>query len=337
MRLRLLIILILISSCNQFDKDTDTLLTVCFAGDLLLDRGVRQKIEQIGVDKLFIDVEPHLKSTDYAIANLECPATHHDTPLEKEYTFRAEPHWLSQLNKSGFTHLGLANNHSIDRGRKGLLETVNNFNQYNLIPLGAGVNQKDACEPVILKDNNISVAIFSSVLLPLESWEFSVELPGPCQSSIDDIVRNIGIFRQKSSSDIYIVVYMHWGVEYQEFPHKDQYWEARRLIDAGADIIIGHHPHVVQSIDMYKGKHIFYSLGNFLFDQSSLATTRGLLVKLKFSPHRLEQVFLIPVKIDNCQVKLMGKTESALFFENIQIISIRAQLVNLNHYWNLLL
>ncbi|MCL1868136.1 MAG: CapA family protein [Paludibacter sp.] len=270
--------LIIFFSCN---KTNDTL-TVCFTGDLLLDRGVRQQIEFHGTDALFSNVAPFFKSCDAVVVNLECPATERNTPINKRFIFRAEPKWLQSLKNAGITHAALANNHTNDQGRQGLKDTYNNLKINDLIPIGAGKNTIEAAKPIIIKKGNIKVAVFNSVIVPLENWvvlpdEFSVN-----QLSVNELCEKIRYFRQKNKK-CYIVAVLHWGVEYSPLPTADQRFEAHSLIDAGADVVIGHHPHVVQPIEYYQNKPIFYSLGNFVFDSKKPAANEGILAKIIFN------------------------------------------------------
>ena len=116
-------------------------LSIVFTGDILLDRGVRRVINQHGVDHLFSDgIDSVFRSAQLVVGNLECPATKIDAPVFKHFIFRGEPEWLDTLRQHGITHLNLANNHSIDQGREGLLDTRRNIIAAGMVPMGAGEN-----------------------------------------------------------------------------------------------------------------------------------------------------------------------------------------------------
>ena len=255
-------LLVSLLSCKQQPKH----LTIYFTGDLLLDRGVRWQIQNRGVVALFDSVRPFFANADFVVANLECPVTKHNSPINKRFIFRGEPEWLDAVKQAHITHLMMTNNHSNDQGRDGLTDTYNNIKQHGMVPVGYGNNQSSACEPTIIRKNGIVVALFGSVLLPLENFAYLPDMPGVCQAGIAETAEHIKAYKQ-AHPDAYAIAVLHWGVEYQPKAGIDQYQQAHQLIDAGADAIVGHHPHVVQATASYKGKPIYFSLGNFVFDQ----------------------------------------------------------------------
>jgi len=295
---RVLFLVIFFSGCKEAKNE----LTICFTGDLLLDRGVREQINKKGVPFLFKNVVPVFSQSDYVVANLECPVTTKKQPVHKKYIFRAEPEWLGYLKNAGITHLAMANNHTYDQGRSGITDTRDNIIRNKMIPVGYGLNQEESCEPVILQKGKIKVALFSSVLLPLENWTYLPASPGICQASAAELAEKIKLFKSRNK-ETKVVVILHWGVEFQESPTIEQRQQAMELIDSGADAIIGHHPHVIQGKFLFKNKPVFFSLGNFVFDQSSLPATKGLMVQLIFSENNFH-FKEIPVTIRNCKPEL---------------------------------
>lgn len=291
--------LLLSYSCKQ--EITQERLTVCFTGDVLLDRGVRAEIERrkSSADFLFEDVSKIFKSSDATIINLECPLTDTVTPINKRFIFRGEPIWASSLKRSGVTHAVLANNHSMDQGRKGLIATNRHLTNAGIQSLGYGENQTEACKPVFISKDSIEIAVFSCVRLPLENWVILDEQPGVCQISIENLCESIKCLKEKKPN-CHIIIVLHWGLEYQRHPVIAQRKDARLLINAGADAIIGHHPHVIQDEEIYNGKPIFYSLGNFVFDQNKPYTNRGLIVQLIFDKKGLSYK-KYPVTIKRCK------------------------------------
>jgi poly-gamma-glutamate capsule biosynthesis protein CapA/YwtB (metallophosphatase superfamily) len=254
-------------------------LSVIFGGDVMLDRGIRVQINRNGMAYFTDGLVPEISKADYAIVNLECPVTDVVAPLTKKYVFRAEPEWLKDLRDAGITHCILANNHSYDQGRAGLISTARNAAHAGITPIGFGSTQSAACAPVVLLRNGMEVVVFSSVTLPLEGWMYLDDSPGMCQASIDDLVRAVSSYRAGHPGS-FIVVTLHWGVEYQSMPTAMQREQAKALVNAGTDLIIGHHPHVVQTYERIDGKPVFYSIGNLIFDNPRAVTHRGILVKL---------------------------------------------------------
>lgn len=288
----------LLCGCEQQDEP----LSICFTGDVLLDRGVRSWIAITGVGYLFDDVSPLFKQSDAVVINLECPMTKTVSPINKRFIFRGDPQWLPFLKKAGITHAALANNHSMDQGREGLRETVKHLSENEIVPLGYGNIQQEACEPVFITKGKTEVALFNSVTIPLENWVYLENDAGVCQATVEDISNSIAELKRKKPG-CYVVVVLHWGLEYQEQPTPIQRGQAHQLIDAGADAIIGHHPHVIQKEEIYKGRPIFYSLGNFVFDQQKPPTCQSVIVRLLFdkSGFSFEKH---PVEISNCKPTL---------------------------------
>jgi poly-gamma-glutamate synthesis protein (capsule biosynthesis protein) len=277
---------ILNASCSQEEEQP---LILSFTGDVLLDRGVRQQIERKGIDYLFEDVSTLFHASDAVIINLECPVTDTVSPVYKKYIFRANPEWMQSLHTNGITHAALANNHSMDQGRRGLESTSRHLLQAGIIPLGQGENQSAACAPTFISKGKTEVALFNSVLLPLENWVYMENRPGVCQATVESLITAIQSLK-KRKPDCYVLVILHWGIEYQLQPTLQQRQEARQLIEAGADAIIGHHPHVVQKEEIYKGKPVFYSLGNFIFDQNKPETTHSVVIQIKFDKKKVSYI-----------------------------------------------
>lgn len=277
--------LMIIGGCHFNSKKSS--ITITFVGDLLLDRGVRQRIEHLGADYLFQPgIDSLFSGSDVVIANLECPATKINEPINKKYIFRAEPYWLADLRRHGITHLNMANNHSMDQGRKGLVDTYNNIIAHDLVPIGYGANYSEACQPQLISSYPRKVFLLSSLLVPSENWTFLKDRPCVCEASINELSNTIKQLRLSNESAI-IIVQLHWGIEHTIKPLISQKQNAYQLIDAGADCIIGHHTHTVQTIEYYRDKPIYYSIGNFIFDQSKPINKRGLVVKLKINDHEM--------------------------------------------------
>ncbi len=278
----LCLVIVLITSCNFSKKELDQK-RIVFVGDLLLDRGVRQRIEHLGIDNLFHKtIDSVFSESDIVIANLECPATNIKEPINKKYIFRAEPEWLIELKRHNITHLNMANNHVMDQGRLGLVDTKNNILNSGLIPLGVGNNTKEACNPQLILNSPRKVYVLSSLQVPSENWPFLEDKPCVCEDSFEAIAAQVRKLK-KHEPDSVVIIQLHWGAEHVLVPLTSQKQNARSLIDAGADLIIGHHSHTIQSIEQYKGRPIYYSIGNFIFDQSNPINSKGLMVALNIT------------------------------------------------------
>ncbi|MBL0174461.1 MAG: CapA family protein [Ignavibacteria bacterium] len=315
-------------------RPTEPPLTVLVAGDLLLDRGVRTQIRIFGADALLKDVTPLFADADAVIANLECPATDLRAPLEKRYIFRAEPAWLRALRASGLTHVVLANNHTIDQGRDGLISTAEHARARGLAPIGYGGTQDGACAPVLIARGAQRLAVFASVPLPLENWMYADTLPGPCQATAEQLAARIRAWKRAHAEDG-ILALLHWGREFHETPEPEQVAEAHALIDAGADAVVGHHPHVVQRVELYRGRPILYSVGNFVFDQRAPLASRALLARLDFRRGEGPEVSLLPLAISRCVPSPLSGRREERFRRDLESLSPGVRLARRDRHWRM--
>ncbi len=289
----LLAVSIVASVCHA-----DTL-NVVFTGDILLDRGVRRVIDKHGVDHLFTEgIDSVFRSAQVVVGNLECPATKIQSPVQKPYIFRGEPEWLETLKKHGITHLNLANNHSIDQGREGLMDTRQNIIDAGMTPIGAGANMAEAAGPILLSKTPRDVWLVPSLRLALENYAYLPDKPCVSQEPMDSLLTRVHRLRKADSTAV-IIVSLHWGGEHTMHPVNSQRWDARQIIRAGADVLVCHHTHTLQSVDEINGHCVFYSIGNFIFDQSKPENSKACLVQLKITAETVTTE-AIPIEIKNC-------------------------------------
>ena len=274
-------------------------LHIVLTGDILLDRGVRHVIDRQGIDHLFSPgIDSVLQASDMVVGNLECPATKIKSPVFKQYIFRADPEWLTDLKRHGITHLNLANNHSIDQGREGLLDTYQNIQKAGIVPFGAGRNMQEAIQPILLTDSPRRVWLVASLQLALENYAHLPDQPCVSQQSIDALCQQIAQLR-RDDPRCYIIVSLHWGWEnYLEVVARQRY-DAHRLVDAGADCLVCHHTHTRQPMETYREKPIYYGLGNFIFDPQRDINRRGAIVRLTIT-QRDATAEEIPIMIKQC-------------------------------------
>ena len=274
-------------------------LTVVLTGDILLDRGVRQVIERRGADHLFSPgVDSVLSSAQVVVGNLECPATKIEAPVFKRFIFRGEPEWLQTLHRHGFTHLNLANNHSIDQGREGLMDTHRNIQRTGMVPIGAGATMNEAVQPVLLAESPRRVYLVPSLRLALENYAYLPDQPCVSQEPMDSLLERVRMLKRADSTAI-VIVSLHWGGEHTLQPVPRQRVEAHQLIMAGADVIVCHHTHTLQTIEEFRGKKIYYSIGNFIFDQAKPLNSRACMVRLNIKRDGFT-VETVPIEILHC-------------------------------------
>jgi poly-gamma-glutamate synthesis protein (capsule biosynthesis protein) len=282
-------------------------LNIVLTGDILLDRGVRQTIEHHGVDHLFSDgIDAVFRSAQVVVGNLECPVTKIEAPVFKQYIFRGKPEWLETLHQHGITHLNLANNHSIDQGREGLLDTKRNIEASGMIPIGAGANMTEASQPVLLAEQPRKVWLVPSLRLALENYAYLPDQPCVSQEPMDSLLERVHRLKKADSTAI-VIVSLHWGGEHTLQPVPRQRLEAHQLILAGADVLVCHHTHTFQTIEDFRGKKIYYSIGNFIFDQQKPLNSQACIVRLSIKKDDFI-VETVPIEIRQCVPFLVNHT-----------------------------
>ena len=285
-------------------------------GDVSYSRGVERIIKQKNdVDYPFKAISEYITNSDIAFANLESPLTEGNEMTLGSMLFRANPTTAYALKHAGIDIVSLANNHSMNFGTTGLIDTFTALRNAGIRYTGAGENIKEAYEPVYIVKNGICFAFLAyvdSFIVP-DSYEATITNSGIAIMNSPLVKERIR--KAKHTAD-FVIVSMHAGTEYSNLANDMQKEFAHAAIDAGADLVIGQHPHVVQPIEKYKGKYIFYSLGNFVFDQYRSKNMReGLMIKVYFSKEKINRIILLPVFTKNFaqpQIAAGDKRDSVL-------------------------
>lgn len=294
----------------------------------MLDRGTKSTINRNGPAFLFANIKPLLSTADFSIANLECVLA--DTglkPLHKRFVFRGNPEWLSTILDNGITHLNLANNHSFDYGAEGIRQTVSNLNTHGIKPIGIRGKNPGSYLPTIIEKNEIHLAIFASC--PLDQQDTLI-----CTETASVLSDRIRAFK-KIHPNYLVIICLHWGIELRSTPTSEQIEQAHLLIDAGADAIIGHHPHVVQTIENYKGKYIFYSIGNFIFDNNYPPCNTGIFPIFSLSKNGIASVDIEPFTMLHSQPIAMSLEQSSLFMKKLASVSKTITIKQDDNRWEL--
>jgi len=309
-------IFLLFASClNSFSQ-----VSFCAVGDILLDRDVRTMIEKNGINYPFESIRGIVSNQDLAFFNMECPVVDSldGFPINKRYSFRAEPEYIKGLKYAGFNIASVANNHTIDYGKSGFLKTIELLNQDSIFTLGGGINQNEAFKPLLIEKNGETFAFFGMLEFLLEGITFNENKPYPAYGQIDRLCESI----KNLNSDIdNIIVSFHWGKESSLIPTSRQVEYAHMVIDAGADLVLGHHPHVLQSIETYHDKLILYSLGNFVFDNTEKLQKQSVIFQCKFMNGQIFEPELIPVYINDCKPELASTDSKKEIFEHLRRVS----------------
>ena len=296
-----------LSAQNQ-NNFTATFLAV---GDIMLSRNVASKIKTAGDPLLPFTAMTHIFSgADFSIANLESPFSGSDyIPPTGSLVFNAPDENIKGLKQNKFKVVSLANNHALDQGVSGLERTLKFLDENGIQHIGAGMSLKDAWQPAIMDINGIKICFLAASYASVNDGGKTTNNFVARTDDLENLTSSV--FNLKSGCD-FIAVNMHAGTEYVTKPNLAQIDFAHAAIDAGADMVIGHHPHWIQTTEKYNGKYIFYSLGNFIFDQMwSRETREGLALKIQVSknqvptlqgsqmPAKIDSIELIPIIIDN--------------------------------------
>ena len=296
-------------SPNQTQLLENETITVILVGDIMLDRGVEYMIEKEGRPTgggypdfkfPFLKIADDLKRAKLLFGNLEGPISDKGTKVGSIYSFRNDPKAIEGLSYAGFDVISLANNHAFDYGREALEDTFLRFKTAGIDYVGAGFNEGEAYSPVIKEIEGTKIGFLAYTNLGPETWKAGGNNSGIAWISEEDIERiKNDIKAVKEKADI-LIVSLHSGEEYLSEPTQFQIEFSKAAIDAGANIVIGHHPHVIQRNEKYKDGWIFYSLGNFIFDQAfSQETMEGQIVEILIENGKIKKITPKIIRINN--------------------------------------
>jgi gamma-polyglutamate biosynthesis protein CapA len=262
-------------------------ITVMAVGDVLfgryLDRETYAPVVRAEHGDPFVEVAPILRRAGLALANIESPVLHQPAAfgVNARLTFRAEPADLAKVEAAGFDIVSFANNHVLNFGEHGVRESLAHVAGTGLRAVGIGLAQAQADAPVVIEVGGVRVAVLGRTtwlngrLLPSKSAAISYVSDQEMQARVAADVRAV---RASTAADV-VIVFIHWGREGAAHAGNHQRWAAQAMIDAGAHLVIGHHPHVVQEIERYGDGLIAYSLGNFLFDNGHINQRRAVILE----------------------------------------------------------
>lgn len=282
-------------------------ISVAAVGDILFDRRVEAFIARAGGRAPFEAVAPRLSAADVTVGNLESMiGTTGKAVANKQYTFRGDPRGIEGLKYAGFDVVSLANNHTLDYGSEPLSETIGALDAAGIAHAGAGPNAREAWKPatIVRPRAKIAYLAFTHTLPPgfmagPNRWGVAFGRHDP--AAFERAVRSA------SKTHDYVIVSFHWGVELSDDANPEQVRWGRRAIDAGADMVLAHHPHVIQGVEFYKQGMIAYSLGDFVWDHSRPKTGETMIVEANMGPKGVTDVVAYPIFIQQST----GKPEYA--------------------------
>lgn len=283
---------------NEVKKEK--LVKMILVGDIMLDRGVQYMVENQGngdYDFPFLKISDYLQEADVLFGNLESVISDKGVRVGSVYSFRAEPEAINGLISVGFDVVSVANNHIFDYGQEAMEDSFLRLKAAGIDYVGGGFNEEEAYSPVVKEVNGIKIAFLAYTNLSSPHWAVDKEKSGIAWLEKDTMENEIK--KAKNKADI-VVVSFHYGDEYALEPNVFQTEISKAAIVAGADLVLGHHPHVVQPVEKYGSGYIAYSLGNFVFDQSfSEETLKGLLLKVITRDGKIKELIPVNIKIND--------------------------------------
>jgi poly-gamma-glutamate capsule biosynthesis protein CapA/YwtB (metallophosphatase superfamily) len=281
------------------------LVTISAGGDVNFGDGVTPSLESGGLDYPFAGVSEAFASTDVSFVNLECCIASVGTPVSgKEFTFRGPADSAGALKAGNIKVVSMANNHTKDWGAAALLETFGHLRANGIAWCGAGQNATEAYTPAVLQAHGKKIAFIAFTQVVPDGWPATATSPG-CATTWDRQRLAATIKAARSVAD-YVVASFHWGIELATSPDSEQRSLAHLAVDSGADLVLGHHPHVVQGFELYRNRLIAYSLGNFVFSPPRAESARSVMVMALIGPGGLVEAKIVPAAIVGCRPNILN-------------------------------
>lgn len=288
----------------QFHTPVEPAFDLTAVGDVMLDQLTRQRLRDFDVNYPFARIKHITGSGNLNFANLEAPISDRGVPMDKTYVFRAPSYSVEALNIAGFNLVSLANNHILDYGVEAMLDTMAILAENGIDYIGAGANAKAARQGVMLDIDGVQVAVLAYTRAApsrqYPSWAATEDKPGTV-FYYDEERMIEALARARADADV-VIISMHWGNEYTYQVNAEQKRIGHLLIDAGADLILGHHSHTPQGIEFYNGKPIVYSMGNFVFYPFTIDICNdAFILKARIGLGGVEEMRLVPVLVGDSQ------------------------------------
>ncbi len=293
--------------------------TLAAAGDVNFGDGVAPYISSGGVDYPWSSASAVFAQGDLSFVNLECCLSTQGSPVAaKEFTFEGSPEAAAGMKTAGIDVVSLANNHSKDYGTQAFLDTMTNLKAQGIAWCGAGNNAAEAYSPAVLNAHGVKVAFLAFTNIVPDGWPAGTTTPGcAVGSSADKVARTVADAKTKSKAD-FVIVSFHWGIELATSPGGEQRSLAHAAVDAGADVVLGHHPHVVQGFEVYKNRLIAYSLGNFVFAPPREISAKTVSVLVSMNKDGLRQAKVVPMVISSCRPVIMTGSSAGAWLATVQ-------------------
>jgi poly-gamma-glutamate synthesis protein (capsule biosynthesis protein) len=320
--LETLLIAALMSAPTQAAPADTASVTILAVGDVMMGASMEPAIREHGPDHPFAGTAPAIRRADIAICNLEAPFGTKGKPFKKRFTFLVPPSYAGALKNAGFDVVAMANNHMMDYGAEPLAEAIRLLDSLGIAHSGAGRDLAAARRPAIVERKGLKVAFLSySKVYPAEFWA-TAKRAGTAPGESSHVREDVAAAKKKADL---VVVSFHWGAELMNTPKPYQRDLAHLSIDSGADLVLGHHPHILQGMEIYKGKLIAYSLGNFAFGSRSRKCTESVMLEVRLARTGTGEARIIPVCVDNLktgfQPAIVSGPEGRAILGNLRRIS----------------
>lgn len=308
-----------ISEGTETEEENASDITMIFTGDVLFANSFSASYDSGGIENVVSeDVREELNQADITMVNEEFPFSTRGTPMEdKQYTFRADPAYVTALLEMGVDIVTLANNHILDYGKDALTDTFTTLDHAGIKYAGAGASAERAKELQTIEVQGRKIGFLAaSRVIPVSDWNVDNSVPGVF-TTYDGTALCNAVEEAEQLCD-YVVVFVHWGVENEAYPQDYQESLAKQYIDAGADLVIGCHTHCLQGVEYYNGKPIYYSLGNFIFGSE---IDRSMAVKVTLHPDSSVECRLVPVYAAAGRTEKMSEEDAASLYQYLESIS----------------
>lgn len=311
---------------------------ICFIGDIMLGRNIGERLKHVADP--FKEVREIFETVDIIIGNLEAPFTNASNPLFKSknphLTFKVSTSLATVLKKIPVNALTLANNHITDYGQRGVMDTMDTLKKLNILYTGAGKNLSEATNPIIFNKYNIKIAMFAfNAFVPFSKFATCSNY-GVAPFDINLIRKLIINYSSKVHA---IILSIHWGLDYYENPIPIQRKLALNLLKYNKVMaIIGHHPHVVQPVEVLpNNKIIFYSLGNFIFDDPNPSARHGIIATLTLDISGITEYTIIPIYLTQTLEVKLNTVRNGTYFMNLSTQNMQSVALNCKWLYSILL
>jgi len=312
---------------SEMQFTTDDTVTMRFGGDITMSEFFGDALDNYGVEYMWGNAIDLIRSADYSFFNLETSVSERGRSTKPPgFGFRSKPSHLDGLLQAGVNMVSLANNHVLDYGMDAFYDTLLHLQEKNISYVGAGENFNQAAKVLFEEINGVTLGFFAAnEIIPDESWIATKNSGGIMPLNENYYEKLFEIISEAKKDCDFLIVKLHWGREYVNYPSNEQIKLARDIIDSGADMIVGSHPHVLQGVEYYNEGIIFYSIGNFVFYKNNYDSGLTGLFEVEIYKNEIISARIYPVFINDLKSNLLDSADK-MYREIISNISKRSEI-----------